>query len=133
VAIGACIVTTGKNAMWKRTFGTSVTAMSTFSIGTGTATPAVTDTALQTGLVGWATGGLTYKTFLAGYPTYDTVNRIVTWRGQVISTEANGNTITEIGEFNTDGSPIMLSRSVFTGIAKNSSTQIIFEIKHTIS
>jgi hypothetical protein len=119
--------------MLKRAFGSTVTVFSTFRIGTGTDTPAATNTGLQTGLTAWATGGVTYKPFITGYPTYNTTDRTVTWRGQVSSTEANGNTLTEVAEFNTDGTPVIGSRTVFTGIVKSSSVQIIMEIKHKMT
>lgn len=133
MATGAIICNNGKNAMWKRGFSSSITVFSQWRIGTGTTTPAAADTGLQTPLSGWASGGLDYKNFMTGYPTYDTGNRRVTWRGQVLSTEANGNTITELAEFNTDGTPIMLSRTVHLAISKSSSVTIIYEVKHKIS
>ena len=120
---GGLIVTAAKNAMWKRLYGTTVTAMSCFKIGTGTTTPVVGDTDLAAAVAGWSGGGDT-ATFVSGYPTYDTINKRATTRGFVSSTQANGNTITETGLFNSDGTPIMFSHDVFNGISKTSSDEI---------
>jgi hypothetical protein len=97
------------------------TVPSRFQIGTGTNTPTVTDTALQTPILAWS-GGTDYKNYNIS-PTFDTANQKVTTQAYIASTEANGNTITEFGEFNTDGTPLMTSRAVFTGITKTSAIQ----------
>ena len=133
MANGSVITSNGKNAILKRMYGdSSVSAFSKFAIGTGTTTPSETDTDLEAKITGWY-GGADYKGYMTGYPTYDATNNSVTIRCKVLSTEANGNTITEIGEFNTDGTPIILGRDVFTGISKSSSVEIIFEIEHQIN
>jgi hypothetical protein len=61
---------------------------------------------------------------VTGYPSFDTANQKVTVQAFIASTEANGNTISEIGDFNIDSSPVMSSHTVFTGIAKTSAVQV---------
>jgi hypothetical protein len=127
MASGSVFTKNGFNAMLNRAFKASPTNTATtrFGIGTGSTTPAVTDTALATAITGWASGPSDYKNYVSGYPTFDTTNQKVTVQAFISSTEANGNTITEIGDFNTDGTPVMSSRTVFsTGIVKNSAVQV---------
>lgn len=125
MATGGAVVNNGRNALWKRRSGTSVTAFTKFVIGTGTTTPATTDTAMATPILAWAGGVDDAKTLLS--TDYDTTNHYVICQGYVDSTEANGNTITEAGIVNTDGTPILWCRDVFTGIVKNNQTEIILE------
>lgn len=125
MATGAIFSKAGFNAMLNRAFKASpdYTAPTRFKIGTGTTTPTVTDTDLETPILAWNVGS-DYKDFVSGYPTFDEVNQKVTTQAFVSSTEANTNTITEYGEFNTDGSPVMSSHVVFTGITKTSAIQV---------
>jgi len=77
---------------------------------------------LTTKIANWS-GGSDYKNFVTGYPTFDTTNQKVTVQAYIATTEASG-TITEIGDFNTDGTPVMSSHIVFTGIVKTSAVQV---------
>lgn len=124
MATGATLTKVGFNAMLDKFFNPSsiVTVPSRFKIGTGTNTPAESDTDLQTPITGWYSGG-DYKNFNIA-TTFDIANQKATTQSFVASTEANGNTITEYGEFNTDGSPIMNGRSVFIGVSKTSAIQM---------
>lgn len=94
-----------------------------FKIGTGVTTPAVTDTDIETGV---NINGTATKSFVSGYPSLDETNLQATIRALVLTTEANGNTITEFGLFNEDASPLMFSHAVFTSITKTTSVQISF-------
>jgi hypothetical protein len=119
--------------LWKRLYGdSSVSALSLFAVGTGTATPAVTDTELDTVLVGGFTGAATYKAFVSGYPLYDLPNKKVTVRGYVTSAECNGNNLSEAGEFNSDGTKLMSSRDVFTAISKSSTDELAIVWVHKL-
>jgi hypothetical protein len=102
------------------------TAVTQFKMGVGSATPAVTDTALQTPVGG-------FYGYVATYPQFDTVNQLIKTRGFIPSTDLNGNTLTETGEFNTDLTPVLFSRSVFTGITKTSAVEIAIIWQHKIS
>lgn len=94
-----------------------------FKIGTGTTNPLVGDTDIETGV---NINGSATKSFVTGYPTLDETNLQSTIRCLVDTTEANGNSLTEFGLFNEDGSPLMFSHAVFTAISKTSSVQITF-------
>jgi len=125
MATGAVYTKNGFNGIIHRAYtaAPTQTVPSRFGIGTGTTTPTTSDTALATKISTWS-GGSDYKNFVGGYPTFNTTDQKVTVQAFIASTEANSNTITEIGDFNTDGSPVMSSRIVFTGIAKTSTIQM---------
>jgi len=127
MANGAVFTKNGFNTMLNRAFKASpdYTAMSRFKIGTGTTTPTTADTDLETPITAWS-GGSDYKDFVSGYPTFDEANQKVQTQGFIASTEANGNSITELGEFNTDGTPVLGSHIVITGITKTATIQVFF-------
>lgn len=127
MANGAVITNGGRQLMWKRMYSLdSSTAVSRVRVGTGTTTPTVADTALGTDL-----GGVGYVS-LAGTYLNTTDNKVVS-TAQLGSAVGNGSTISEIGEFNTDGTPVMTSHDVFTGIAKTSSKILNFTITHQLT
>ena len=119
------IVNGGKNQMLYRLIGTSKTVPSLFKVGTGTTAPTVADTDLETAVE--ITAGVYTKAFASGYPTVTEVSKTLTTRCVIASTEANGNTLTEFGIFNTDGTPLMFSRDTYTGIVKNAYIQVVYE------
>lgn len=125
MSTGSSFVKTGFNAMLNLAFkGTPDYLPPTqFKIGTGTTTPADTDTDVETVISAWYSG-TDFKDYVSGYPTFNTVDQKVTFQGFIASTEANSNTITEYADFNADGSPVMFTHSVFTGITKTSAVQI---------
>jgi hypothetical protein len=129
---GHLIVTQGRKISQHRIFtvSPSYTAPNWFKVGTGTTTPAATDTALANAIT---IGGSATKAIASGYPTYDDTNMVITTRCIVLTTECNGNTITEFGLANNDGTPLLFSRAVFTGIAKTTSVQIIIVEKDKVS
>lgn len=91
------------------------------AVGTGTATPLVTDTALVTEVLrevfSQVSKGTTGK---------------VTFEMTLATTEANGNTLTEVGIFNAASAGDLLARVVFPGIAKTSSFELKIEVEITI-
>lgn len=125
MATGVVIAKTGKKLALNRIFKTTpdYTAPTVFRVGTGTTTPASTDTDLETPVT---IAGNPTKAFTAGYPILDETNMQSTLRGVVLTTECNSNTLTEFGSFNTDGSRLMFSRLVHTGVAKTSDIQVIY-------
>ena len=131
MSTGQIVTTVGKKVILNRAFKSApdYTTFSKFKVGTGTNTPAIGNTDLQTPVN--INGGQT-KTFLSGYPVLDEINMNVTIRTILLTTEANGNTLTEFGIFNTDGSPAMLSRSVFTALTKTTSVQVVFVEKDKV-
>lgn len=108
-----------------RTFIASptISAPTVFKIGIGTTNPTVSDTDVETGVN--INGGAT-KSFVSGYPVIDETNLQATVRTNLDTTEGNGNSLTEFGTFNTDGSPLMFSHSVFTPITKTNKVLISF-------
>lgn len=129
---GQIITDKGRLIVMNRTFKASpdYTAPTKFKVGTGTNTPAASDTNLQTTVN--INGGAT-KSFEAGYPSYDTTNMQITIKCLLDNAEANGNTITEFGLVNTDGSALLFSRAVFTGIAKTNAIKVAIYEKDKIS
>ena len=125
MATGAKFTDDGVNVLFNRSFKTTPTKTNPtrFGIGTGTTTPAVADTAIETPITAWHSAS-DYKDYDAGFPSFDETNKEVTVQGFVGASEANGNTITEYGDFNTDGTPILCSHIVFTGITKTASVQV---------
>ena len=129
---GQVITTNGLKIILNRAFKVTpdYLAPTVFKIGTGTTTPAVGDTDVETGVN--INGGAT-KIFVTGYPSLDETNIQSTIRCLVDTTEANGNSLTEFGLFNIDGSPLMFSHAVFTAISKTASVQISFVEKDKLT
>ena len=96
---------------------------SRFGIGTGTTTVADTDRALETPITSWS-GASDFKNFVSGHPIFDEATQEVQVQGYIASTEANGEVITEYGDFNTDSAPLISSHVVFTGITKTNAVQV---------
>lgn len=122
---GNIITDQGSLIQLHRTFIASptITSPTLFKIGIGTNAPTILDTDMETGVN--INGGAT-KSFVSGYPVLDTTTLQSTIRTSLDTTEGNGNSLTEFGLFNTDGSPLMFSRSVFTAITKNNKVIISF-------
>ncbi len=99
------------------------TVPSRFGIGTGTTTPTEADTLMETPITAWS-GASDFKNFVSGYPIFDEANQEAQVQGYIASTEANGNTITEYADYNTDTDPILSSHAVFTGITKTNVVQV---------
>lgn len=129
---GHVITNNGRIITLNRTFliTPTLTAPNQFRVGTGTTTPLVTDTAMETAV---NINGGELKSFLSGFPTLDTTNFQATTRTFLDTTEANGNSLTEHGRFNSDGTPLMFSHSVHTAVTKNSSTEITYIDKDIVS
>ena len=132
MANGNLCTNNGRKIAIHRCFEASPTlsAPNYFSVGTGTTTPASSDTALETAI---QIGGADSKAIVTGYPTFNDVGFSATTRCLILTTECNANTITEFGLVNTDGTPLLFSRAVFTGIAKTTSVQCIFVTKDKIT
>ena len=132
MANGQVITTDGKKIIIDRAFNASPTrtTISQFKVGTGTTTPALADTDLE---IAVSIDGDNFKDLVTGYPTIDFNNLQVTSRAILLSTEANGNNLTEWGLVNSDGTPLLFSRAVFTLIAKTSSIEIAFIEKDIVN
>jgi len=115
------------NRLWKSS--PDYTAPSLFSVGIGTTNPQVTDTNLETPVN--INGGQT-KAFVSGYPIFDESNMVSTVRCLLLTTEANGNSLTEFGIKNTDSTKKLFSHAVFTSLTKTTSVQVFFLQKDLI-
>ena len=122
---GQVITNNGLKIALHRTYTASptITSPTVFKIGTGTTTPTVSDTDVETGVN--INGGAT-KSFVSGYPILDETNLQATIRALLLTTEGNTNSITEFALFNEDGTALMFSHSVFTAISKTTSVQVSF-------
>lgn len=130
MSTGAIFTLLGKKVAINRTFKATpdYTAPTTFKVGKGTTTPTVNDTAIETDV---PTPPAT-TTFVTGYPIIDETNMQSTIRCLVLTTDCNGQTITEFGVFNTDSTPKMVSHLVHTGIGKSNAVQLIYVEKDKI-
>ena len=131
MATGNLITNNGRLISLDRTFNASPTrtAPLRFKIGTGTVTPVVGDTDMGTPV---NINGTQFKNIVSGFPVLDTTNFQATIRCFVNTTEANGNTLTEFGLINTDGTPLLFSRAVHTGITKTNAVQITYIEKNKL-
>lgn len=127
MATGAVATKVFKNTLFNRGFQATpdYTAISQAGIGTGTTTPAEGDTALETPVTAWNSGA-DYKSYESGYPSFDEANKKVSVRMIVNANQANGNSLTEYADFNTDGTPRIGGHFVYTAVSKTSSIRIIY-------
>ena len=129
---GGLITTNGKKILLNRGYSASpdLTAPTKFKIGTATVEATVSDTDLGSAVV---ISGTDYvKSFETNYPAFDYNSMTSTIRVRLNTLEANGNALTEVGMFNTDGTPLMESRDLFTAISKTTSDELIFEVVTTV-
>ena len=128
---GSAIVNNGKKIILNRALKATpdYTAPTVFKIGTGTTNPVVTNTGMETGVN--INGGAT-KAFVSGYPTFDETSLTASIRCFLNSTEGNGNTLSEFGLFNTDGTAKMFSRSTHTPLSKSTSIEVTYVEKDII-
>ena len=80
-----------------------------------------------------ASSGDYLKNFESGYPTINNSTLEVASRCVLLSTEANGFDITEAGMFNTDSTPTMISRDVFSSDSKSSTDEIVIVSKDLLT
>lgn len=132
MAVGQILVDNGKKIILDRSFNSSPTrsAPNRIKAGTGTNTPSSGDTDLQTPV---NLNGTAFKGFVSGYPSIDFTALSSEIRAILLTTEANGNSLTEFGIVNGDGTPLLFMRAVFTAFTKNNTTQVTFVSKMRFS
>ena len=132
MANGTIVTNNGLKIMLNRTYKSTpdYKAPTRFKIGTGTTTPDVSDTDLETPVD--IETGVQIKVFVSGYPIINETTLQATIRAYINSLEANGNSITEFGLFNQDVSPLIFSHAVFTAVTKDDSVEISFLQKDII-
>lgn len=125
MAVGQILVDNGKKIILDRSFNTSPTRSvpSQIKVGTGTDTPTSGDTDLQTPV---NIDGDNFKGFVSGFPNINFTSFSAEIRAILLTTEANGNSLSEFGIVNGDGTPLLFMRSVFTAFTKNNTTQVTF-------
>ena len=72
------------------------------------------------------------KSLEASYPLIDESSLIVSLRGKLGTTNANGHLISKIGWFNDDSSPLMEGGANFDGYSKTNSELLIFVTKRRV-
>lgn len=118
------IVNTGKNLVRDYLNGNSLTDyLKSFAVGTGTASPAATDTALGSAIL--YDGANTYKE----WQDFTNLPKQTTYIGFLSSQQANGNDITEFGAFTGTGGTAgtMFNRITFNAITKSTSVELRLE------
>lgn len=96
--------------------------ISHIAVGTGTTDPTVSDTALESEVLRKARQEAT-KNIGSGTVT------VSMW---IASTEANGNTLSEVGTFDSASGGNMFSRDTFTGLNKTSSIEVWIDIEFQV-
>lgn len=115
------ITNAGLNLLRNWLYGDSVNTLSHIAVGTGTANPQATDTTLQTELL--------RKTISAKSKGTDGK---FTLQLDILTTECNGSTLTEVGAFNAVTVGDLFNRLTYTGIPKTSSFELKYEIEYTL-
>jgi len=70
-----------------------------------------------------------YSTFVSGYPSFNVTDVQSTIRCYITTIQANGYYITEIGIYNNDSTPVLMTRDVFDGISKSLTDEAAFVVK----
>lgn len=107
--------------------GLSTNTINKFIVGKDDTAPVITNTALND-----KNTDFTAKAFDVGYPSVDTPTKQTTIRGTVSSTEANNVNLAENGLVNS-ADDVLFAHCTHTGIAKNLSTEVIYEWKFKIT
>lgn len=66
------------------------------------------------------------------YPTVSTTTLEETHRVYISSTSANGYLLTEMGVFNTDGTPLLSIRGTFSSLSKSNTDELIIVVKNKL-
>lgn len=122
---GQLFVTKGKVMSLHRIFDAAPVYSSPafFKMGIGTTTPTLGDTALDSPV---NIAGSPTKAVVSGYPSLDDNVITSTTRCLLFTTDCNGLALSEFALVNSDVTPQLFSRAVFTAINKNINTQVIF-------
>ncbi len=125
------ITNDGKDLILNRTFKGSpdYKEPSLISVGTGTTEPSESDSSMESPVT---IDTDNFKGFSSGYPTLDESGDQATIRAFLLSTEANGNTITEFGILNNDSTKKLFSHSTHTSIDKDNAVEISYVAKYEI-
>lgn len=130
MANGAIFTKTGRVTMQNRFYKATpdYDEPSKFKIGTGTTTPAETDTDVQTPITAWNAGADSKLFDVDPDLNESTVQATITMT--VNPSQANGNSITELSTIGADGR--ISTRYVFDAVVKTSAIQLVFEATEEI-
>ena len=116
------IVNSGLNLMRDFLNGAAPDSPSHFAVGTGTTSVAAGDTTLETEVERKA---VTIKT-LSG-------NGIIEYLGELLSTEANGNSLSEVGVLNAAAAGDLLLRLTHVPYSKTADFSVKYVVRHTLT
>ena len=119
---GGTITNVGKNLVLSRLFKSTDTPITQFKVGTGTTAAAVTDTDLETPVF----------TKNVSLVSYNEATYTATVKCYLTASDANGYSLTEAGEFNTDDTPKMLDHDIFTAFSKSDSDELLINYVHEV-
>lgn len=133
ISVGTKWTNDGNKVTLNRLFKSSpdYTAPSLIKVGDGTTTPTTSDTDLDNAVE--LTAGVSYANFSSGYPLLDESNFTATVRAFITSLQANGESLSEFGIFNSDATKKMLSRTVHTVITKTSAVEVSYVQKDKLA
>lgn len=114
------ITNAGLNLLRNWIYGDSVNAITHMGVGTGTAAPQATDTTLEAEVL--------RKTFSTKAKGSDGV---ANYEMELLTTEGNGNDLTEVGILNAAAAGDLLNRITHAAIPKTSSFELKYEIEIT--
>jgi len=131
MGVGTVITNNGLKLAMHRIFDANpvYTPPNSFEVGVGTATPTFNDTALGSPI---NIGSNVSQSVVSGYPVYDNTNMVVQSEGIILTTQCNGNNISEFGLVNQDSTPVLFSHCVFNAINKTNAVQLVFIEKDVI-
>ena len=116
------IVNTGLNLMRDLLAGSAPNPPSHFAVGTGTTAVTAGDTTLETEV---ERNAVTSKT-ISG-------NGILEYIGTILSTEANGNDLSEVGVLNATTAGVLLLRKTHTAYSKTADFSVKYVVRHTLT
>ena len=116
------IVNAGLNLMRDFLAGNAPTPPSHFAVGTGTTAVVAGDTTLETEVERKAVVSKT----LSG-------NGILEYVGELLSTEANGNDLAEVGVLNAASAGELLLRTTHAPYSKTASFSVKYVVRHTLT
>jgi len=116
------IVNAGLNLMRDFLAGDAPSPPSHFAVGTGTTAPAAGDITLETEVLRKT---VTTKT-LSG-------NGILEYAGELFSTDANGNSLSEVGVLNAASAGDLLLRNTHVPYSKTADFSVKYVVRHTLT
>jgi hypothetical protein len=112
--------TDGKTELAKWFNAESANSPTHFAVGTNSTAPNVTDSSLGA------------EDFRDAFDSQSRATTLVSFEGVILTTEATGSTLTEVGIFNSSSGGVMFSRNTFAALDKTDSIELQIENRSTI-